>query len=216
MSEKEVQQDVRISVPLKIINDLYSKTFVKGTDPIYNKELQGKAMIAGKTVTLLKFRPRLKLSEISIINPKDPKDRPKLFAKASFYFSAPDDENNQNEDTEPIANPVDKEVNTDLDISIDPTKGKIQINPKYAALEAKINSGGGEYEPEPFCQLTIPLKLEELKLEIPLGVSKFDVPFQAPINKKFVNSGTEFPIQGIIENNNIEFKYPIELEEQQK
>ena len=115
-----------------------------------------------------------------------------------------------------IAKPKDVgEVEADLDISIDQKKGRIQINPKYAVLEAKISSGV-ENKPEPFCQLTIPLRLEDLKVELPLGVSKFNVPFPAPINKTFVNSGTEFPIQGTIDSNNIVFKYPIDLEEQQK
>jgi len=91
----------------------------------------------------------------------------------------------------------------------------MRINPKYAVLEAKIRSGGDD-DNEPFCQLSIPLQLEKLKVEFPLGVSKFNVPFQAPINKTFVNSGTEFPIQGTIDKDNIVFKYPIDLEEQQK
>jgi hypothetical protein len=105
-----------------------------------------------------------------------------------------------------------------VDISIDSSKGKIQINPKYAVLEAKISSGGGEKnEPEPFCQLSIPLQLEKLKVELPLGVSKFNVPFQAPINKTFINSGNEFPIQGTIDDkDSIVFTYPIALEEQEK
>jgi hypothetical protein len=81
----------------------------------------------------------------------------------------------------------------------------------------KISSGGDKQnEPEPFCQLTIPLQLEKLKVEIPLGVSKFTVPFPTPINKTFVNTGTEFPIQGSIDDNSIVFQYPIDLEEQQK
>jgi hypothetical protein len=105
------------------------------------------------------------------------------------------------------------EVDADLGISIDQNKGRIQIIPKYAVLEAKISSGGGDYEPEPFCQLTIPLQLKKLKVELPLGVSKFNVPFPAPINKTFVNSGIEFPIQGTIDNNNIVFKYPIDLQQ---
>ncbi len=32
-------------------------------------------------------------------------------------------------------------VEADLDISIDQSKGKIQIYPKYAVLEVKVNSG---------------------------------------------------------------------------
>ncbi len=35
--------------------------FVKEADPIYDKELQGKAIVAGKNITLLKFKPKLKL-----------------------------------------------------------------------------------------------------------------------------------------------------------
>jgi hypothetical protein len=222
MSEKGRQGDSNISikVPLQIINDsLYSKTFVEETDPIYGKDiLQGKAIIAGKNITLLKFRPKLKLKEVEIIKPKN--GRPKLSAQAWFHFSPPeDDENNHDNDYPDIdiskaKDPI--EVEADVDISIDSGKGKIQINPKYAVLEAKISSGGGENEPEPFCQLSIPLQLEKLKVEIPLGVSKFNVPFQAPINKTFINAGTEFPIQGTIDDKNIEFTYPIALEEQEK
>ena len=216
MTEKEGQPEISITVPLEIIYDkLYSKTFVEETDPIYDKELQGKAIIAGKNVTLLRFRPRLKLTQIQIRTTTN--GRPKLAAKPLFHFSPTVDEDNHEDDyPDEIAKPKDVgEVEADLDISIDQKNGRIQINPKYAVLEAKISSGA-ENEPEPFCQLTIPLRLEDLKVELPLGVSKFNVPFPAPINKTFVNSGTEFPIQGTIDSNNIVFKYPIDLEEQQK
>jgi hypothetical protein len=214
--------NISISVPLDIINDwLYSKIFVEETDPIYGKDiLQGKAIIAGKNITLLKFKPKLKLKEVKIQRPDHANERPKLRAKAWFHFSPLEDENNHDEHSYdyPIAKAKnDIDVAADVDISIDQTKGRIQINPKYAVLEAKISSGGDEQnEPEPFCQLTIPLQLEKLKVEIPLGVSKFTVPFPTPINKTFVNTGTEFPIQGSIDDNSIVFQYPIDLEEQQK
>jgi len=222
MSEKggKDNSNITIKVPLQIINDsLYSKTFVEETDPIYGKDiLQGKAIVAGKNITLLKFKPKLKLKKVEIIKPKN--GRPKLSAEAWFHFSPPDDDENNHDkdydyDIAKAQHPI--EVEADVDISIDSTKGKIQINPKYAVLEAKISSGGGENEPEPFCQLTIPLQLEKLKVELPLGVSKFNVPFQAPINKTFTNSGNEFPIQGTIEEkDSIVFTYPIALEEQIK
>jgi hypothetical protein len=223
MSEKGRQSDsnINIKVPLHIINDsLYSKTFVEESDPIYGKDiLQGKAIIAGKNITLLKFRPKLKLKEVEIIKPKN--GRPRLSAKAWFHFSPPEDDENNHENDYPdidiskAKDPI--EVEADVDISIDSSKGKIQINPKYAVLEAKISSGGGENEPESFCQLSIPLQLEKLKVELPLGVSKFNVPFQAPINKTFINSGNEFPIQGTIDDkDSIVFTYPIALEEQEK
>ena len=224
MNGKENQEtsnnnNISISVPLDIINKwLYSKTFVPETGPIYGKDiLQGKAIIAGKNITLLKFKPKLNLTDVKIEPPKGPDGRPKLHAKAWFHFSPSDDENNHDEYSYDIAKTKDANVDADLDISIDQTKGRIQINPKYAVLEAKISSGGNEQnEPEPFCQLTIPLQLEKLKVEIPLGVSKFIVPFPTPINKTFVNTGSEFPIQGTIVDNNMTFQYPIDLEEQQK
>jgi len=198
---------------------LYSK--IKETDTIYSdKELQGKAIIAGKNITLFKFKPRLKLKKnigITITN-----GRPKLTAQAWFHFSPIDDEKTQDEEyakyQDPLAEPrvvKNNDFEADLDISIDQSKGRIQINPKYAVLEVKIRSGNNEKE-EPFCQLSIPMQLEKLKIELPLGASKFNVPFPAPINKTFVNSGTEFPIQGTIEDNSIIFKYPIALEEQEK
>lgn len=214
--------NISISVPLDIINDrLYSKTFVEETEPVYGKDiLQGKAIIAGKNITLLKFKPKLKLEKVKIERPERANERPKLSAKAWFHFSPLEDENNHDE--HPYGYPIaeakkDIDVAADLDISIDQAKGRVQINPKYAVLEAKISSGGDEQnEPEPFCQLTIPLQLEKLKVEIPLGVSKFTVPFPTPINKTFVNTGSEFPIQGTIVDNSITFQYPIDLEEQEK
>jgi len=220
MTQKEGQgeSNISITVPLRVINDMLdSNTFVEETEPLYGKNvLQGKSIIAGKNITLLKFRPSLKLKKVKI---ERDNGRPKLFAQAWFHFSPSHDENDHDDPRYNIAKAQDDlEVHADLDISIDQNKGRIQINPKYAVLEAKISSGGGEEnEPEPFCQLTIPLQLEKLKVEIPLGVSKFNVPFQAPINKTFINSGTEFPIQGTIDDNNsIIFKYPIALEEQEK
>jgi hypothetical protein len=217
MSQRE--SNISITVPLdSISNMLYSKAFVEETDPVYGKDvLQAKATIAGKNITLLRFRPKLRLKNVKIIQNNG---RPKLSAEAWFHFSPSDDKNNHDDDSYPdghIGKAKDKiEVEADLDIYIDQNNGRIQINPKYAVLEAKISNGSGN-EPEPFCRLSIPLQLEKLKVELPLGVSKFNVPFQAPINKTFVNSGTEFPIQGTIDTNkNIEFKYPIDLEEQQK
>ena len=225
MNEKEAEGDnhINITLPLKIINEmLYSKTFVKETDPIYDKELRGKAMIAGKNVTLLKFRPKVKLKQIKI-NPTN--GRAKLYAQASLEFSPTAEENNQEEYPDDIAKAKNNDVDADVDISIDQNKGRIQINPKYALLEAKIavvepktsSDSGGENEPEAFCQLAIPLQLKKLKVELPLGVSGFKVPFQAPINKTFSNSGTEFPIRGEKQGNgDIVFRYPLKLEEQQK
>jgi hypothetical protein len=220
MNQKEAQgeSNISITVPLRSINNmLYSKTFVEETDPVYENTLHGKAIIAGKNITLLSFRPKLRLKNVEITHNNG---RPKLSAQAWFHFSPSDDENNHDEDSyPPIGMAKDNiKVEADLDIYIDPNNGKVQINPKYAVLEAKISNGSGkENEPEPFCRLSIPLQLEKLKVELPLGVSKFNVPFQAPINKTFVSSGTEFPIQGTIDKNkNIEFKYPIDLEEPQK
>jgi hypothetical protein len=216
--------DINITVPLPIINEmLYHKIFVKEPDPfvkepdpIYDKELQGKAIIAGKTITLLRFKPKLKLKQpIEIIT--NANGRPKLKATAWFHFSPADDEDNQEHNKYPIGNPIDNlTVEADVDISIDPAKGKIQINPKYGVLDVKVNSGRGDENEEPFCQLSIPLQLEKLKVDLPLGLSGFSVSFQAPINKTFTNSGTEFSIPGKIENKNIVFKYPVDLEEQQK
>lgn len=222
MNEKELQRDNNISihVPLMIFNDmLYSKTFVNETDSIYDKELQGKAMIAGKNVTLLRIKPQLKLREVVI---RSNNGRPKLYGKAWFHFSSTGDADNREDHTDEndIANAKDKiDVEADVDISIDPNKGKIQVNPKYAVFEAKIRSGdGGDNEPEPFCQLSIPLLLEKLRVEIPLGVSKFSVPFAAPIKRTFTNSGSDFSIPGAIEkgSNSIVFKCPVELVEEEK
>src|SRR5215211_7957134 len=155
------RSNISITVPLDIINDmLYSKAFAEETtDPIYGKDiLQGKAIIAGKNITLLKFRPKLKLKEAKITHTNG---RPKLSALAWFHFSPTDDENNHHGNS--IADPKESKVDADVDISIDQNKGRVQINPKYAVLEVKISSGGGEEnEPEPFCKLTIPLQLEKL------------------------------------------------------
>jgi hypothetical protein len=198
---------------------LYSKTFVEETDPVYRKDILGKAIIAGKNITLLRFMPEVRLNNVKIT---DNNGRPKLSAQAWFHFSPSDDENNHDDDSYPpghIAKAQDNiKVEADLEISIDQNNGRIQLNPKYAVLEAKISNGGGkENEPEPFCRLSIPLQLEKLKVELPLGGSKFNVQFPAPISKTFVNSGSQFPIQGTIDKNkNIEFKNPIDLEEQQK
>jgi hypothetical protein len=222
MSQKEAQgeSNISITVPLdSISNMLYSKAFVEDTDAVFGKNiLQAKATIAGKNITLLRFRPKLTLKNVKI---KENNGRPKLSAEAWFYFSPSDDKNNHDDESYPdghIGKVRKIEVGADLDIYIDQNNGRIQINPKYAVLEAKISNGSGkENEPEPFCRLSIPLQLEKLKVELPLGVSKFNVPFQAPINKTFVNSGTEFPIQGTMDKNmNIEFKYRIDLGEQQK
>jgi hypothetical protein len=224
MTQKEAQgeSNISITVPLDSIisNMLYSKAFVEGTDPVYGKGiLQAKATIAGKNITLLKFnRPNVTLKNVKI---KENNGRPKLSAEAWFHFSPSDDKNNHDDESYPdghIGKARKIQVEADLDIYIDQNNGRIQINPKYAVLEAKISNGSGkENEPEPFCRLSIPLQLEKLKVELPLGVSKFNVPFQAPINKTFVNSGTEFPIQGTMDKNmNIEFEYPIDLKEQQK
>src|SRR5215217_4419704 len=109
MNEKENQEtsnnNISITVPLDIINKwLYSKTFVEETDPIYGKDiLQGKAIIAGKNITLLKFKPKLNLTGVIIEPPKGPDGRPKLHAKASFHFSPSDDENNHDDYTYEIA-----------------------------------------------------------------------------------------------------------------
>jgi hypothetical protein len=213
------KQSINITVPLSKINELYSNTFVQETDPIYVKELHGKALMAGKSITLLKFRPKLKLKLEGEIIKKGSNGRPMLSAQAWFHFSPTDNENNQQDYDFEIAKAKERmEVEADLDISIDQNKGRIQINPKYAVLEAKVSSGGEDSEP--FCQLTIPLQLEKLKVELPLGVSKFNVTFPSPINKTFINSGTEFPIQGKIDEQNnksfIHFEYPIDLEEQRK
>jgi hypothetical protein len=224
MSESQPQdnRNIDITVPLSVITEMYSK--IKETDPIYsNKELQGKAIIAGKNITLFKFKPRLKLKKnIEITPPTTPNGRPELTAQAWFHFSPIDDEKTQDEEydkyPDDLAKPRVKEVKADLEISIDQNKGRIQINPKYAVLEVKvkIRSGNSENGEEPFCQLTIPMQLEKLKVDLPLGNSKFSVPFPAPINRTFVNSGSEFPIQGTIKGNSIIFKYPIVLEEQEK
>src|SRR5215213_1357974 len=184
-SPPQGNSNINISVPLSVITEMYSK--IKETDPIYsNKELQGKAIIAGKNITLFKFKPRLKLKKTIEITPND---RPELTAQAWFHFSPIDDEKIQDEEydeyQDPLAKPQVKEVKADLDISIDQNKGRIQINPKYAVLEVKIRSGNSDDE-DPFCQLTIPMQLEKLKVELPLGASKFNVPFPAPINKTFV------------------------------
>jgi hypothetical protein len=227
MSQKEAQgeSNISITVPLDSINKMvYSNAFVEETAPIYGKDiLQAKAIIGGKNITLLRFRPKLTLENVKIENVKikENKGRPKLSAEAWFYFSPSDDKNNHDDESYPddhLGKARKIEVEADLDIYIDQNNGKIQINPKYAVLEAKISNGSGrENEPEPFCRLSIPLQLEKLKVELPLGVSKFNVPFQAPINKTFVNSGTEFPIQGTMDKNmNIEFKYRIDLEEEQQ
>ena len=97
MTEKEGQPEISITIPLEIINDmLYSKTFVEETDPIYDKELQGKAIIAGKNVTLLRFRRRLKLTQIQIRTTTN--GRTKLAAKPEFHFSPTDDEDNHEDD----------------------------------------------------------------------------------------------------------------------
>jgi len=220
---------ITINVPLEIINDMYTKIFVKKTDPfakeadpIYNEELQGKAIVAGKNITLLKFKPKLKLGEQIQIEHNDgnntPNGRPKLRGTAWFHFSPLDEKVDQETyELHPISEPMEKPFEADLDISIDQRGGKIQISPKYAVLEVKIKGGTGNTDEEPFCQLSIPLQLEKLKVELPVGVSKFNVQFQAPINKTFSNSGSEFPIQGTIDkSDNIVFNYPVELEEQKK
>lgn len=207
---------------------MYSKIFVKKTDPfakeadpIYSEELQGKAIVAGKNITLLKFKPKLKLGEKIKIEHNDsnntPNGRPKLRGIAWFHFSPLDEKLDQETYDDPISKPIERPFEADLDISIDQSRGKIQISPKYAVLEVKVKSGTGNTDEEPFCQLSIPLQLEKLKVELPVGVSKFNVQFQAPINKTFSNPGSEFPIQGMIDkSNNIVFNYPVELEEQKK
>jgi len=220
------RQSISITVPLSNINEMYKRTFVDETEPIYNTELQGKAMIAGKNINLLRFRPKLKLKIIEIKQGPNG-GRPIISGIAWFHFSPTDDENisptdgknNQSDKGRDITRAITKPIEADLDISIDQNKGKIVIKPKYAVLEAKVRIGGGA-EQEPFCQLTIPLKLESLKMELPLGVSKFNVPFGPPIKKTFVNSGSEF-IQGKIVNQdnqdkNIVFTYLIDIEEQKK
>ena len=220
---QQADSNIRITVPLEVINKmLYSE--ITETDAIYNNEVRGKAIIAGKNITLFRFKPKLKLKKEIKLEANNA--RPKLHANAWFHFSPIEDENHEDNDykvyNDPIAEPKETSIEADLDIYIDQAKGKIQIIPKYAILEAKIRSGEGEKDGKneqnsgaPFCQLTIPLQLEKLKVEFPLGASKVNVSFPAPISKTFVSSGTEFPIPGIVEDNDIVFTYPIELKEQE-
>jgi hypothetical protein len=61
LTEKEGQPEISITVPLEIINDkLYSKTFVEETDPIYDKELQGKSYNRRKKCHLVKVQAKIK------------------------------------------------------------------------------------------------------------------------------------------------------------
>ena len=108
MSQSRPQENsnINISVPLTIINDmLYSK--IKETDTIYSdKELQGKAIIAGKNITLFKFKPRLKLKKNIGIPIPVTDGRPKLTAQAWFHFSPIDDEKTQDEEYAKYQDPI--------------------------------------------------------------------------------------------------------------
>ena len=63
----------------------------------------------------------------------------------------------------PISKLEERHFEADLDISIDQSKGKIQISPKYAVLEVKVKSGTGDTNEEPFCQLLHSITAEKVK-----------------------------------------------------
>jgi hypothetical protein len=209
--------EISIIIPISQISEkIYSKTFDEESDPIYQKELQGRAIIAGKSITLLRFKPTLRLQDIKIASGnkgENGKAKAELTGKAWFHLLPKEDAKTHDEND---YNSSQQDFRADLDISIDQKTGKIQINPRYAALEAKV--GIANSQEEPFCQLTIPLKLESLKMELPVGVRTSTLSLPPPVKKGFIiNSGSEF-IEGDVgqDNNNIVFRYPIEIEEQKK
>jgi hypothetical protein len=207
--------EISLTIPIFHISDkIYSKTFDEESDPIYQEELQGKAIVAGKSVTLLRLKPTLRLRDIKIPSESSEgngKAKAELTGKAWFHLLPKDDAKTHDEDDYYSSQ---QEFRADLDVSIDQKTGRIQINPKYATLEAKVKIAISKEEP--FCQLTIPLKLESLKMEFPVGVKTSNVSLPPPVKKNFIiNSGSEF-IEGDVGQDSIVFRYPIEIEEPKK
>jgi hypothetical protein len=207
--------EVSITIPISHISTkIYSKTFDEESEPIYQQELQGKAIIAGKNITLLRFKPTLRLRDVKIESPSkggNSKAKAELTGMAWFHLLPKDDAKTHDENSYYSRQ---QEFSADLDISIDQRTGRIQINPRYATLEAKV--GIAISNEEPFCQLTIPLKLESLKMEFPVGVKTSNVSLPPPVKKNFIiNSGSEF-IEGDVGQDSIVFRYPIEIEEPKK
>ena len=212
--------EISLTIPISHISDkIYSKTFDEESDPIYQEELQGKAIIAGKSVSLLRLKPTLRLLDIKIESASsdnkpessegNAKAKAELKGKAWFHLFPKDDAKTHDENDYYSSQ---QEFRADLDVSIDQRTGRIQINPKYATLEAKVAIS----KEESFCQLTIPLKLESLKMEFPVGVRTSNVTLPPPIKKNFIiNSGSEF-IEGDVGQDSIVFRYPIEIEEPKK
>jgi hypothetical protein len=215
--------EISLTIPISYISDkIYSKTFDEESDPIYQEELQGKAIIAGKSVTLFRLKPTLRLRDIKIDSGSSDnkqessegngKAKAELTGQAWFHILPKDDTKTHDEDDDYSSQQI---FRADLDVSIDQRTGRIQINPKYATLEAKV--GIAISKAEPFCQLTIPLKLESLKMEFPVGVRTSNVSLSPPAKKTFIiNSGSEFIEGNAGQDDNIVFRYPIEIEEQKK
>ncbi len=136
-------EEFEITVPVGLVNEIYRECLKSSTEGGQEEEEEGglvikkeslpaKAIIGGKTITLLKLAYVLTLTKLEL-KVDSRTDTAKLQVECSFKFSSVENENAKQLNCE-----------ADVDISLDPITGKIGVKPKYAMLKSEILVGNEE------------------------------------------------------------------------